>query len=256
MNNFSNVFCSPRGALLCAAALAAHAICHAQGNSANAPGSAGANQTAKKSELKPADFTSSAPPSDRPVASPSAKILTTPLVVSSSPNALSAKALALRASDFKTAQELMEDAKRQSKNQDASGAEQKLAALNRAKPDTAEWHVETSQRLLQLVGQLSREGSSKAQVAGVVTQSLAQLQQAEETARRDKDLRGEARAKAAAGFVHERYRGDPKTAIASYEAALRVDPTDAGAKEALTRLQMSLANVLAKTKASKTAPAR
>lgn len=256
MNPYPNVLLFPRGALLCAAALVAHAICHAQGNSANAPGSIDANQAAKKSELKPGDFSSSAPPSDRPVASPNAKILTAPLAVSSSPNALSAQALALRTSDFKTAQELTEDAKRQAKNQDASGAEQKLTALNRAMPDTADWHVETSQRLLQLAGQLSLEGNSKAHVTSVVTQSLAQLQQAEEKARRDKDPQVEARAKAAAGFVHERYRGDPKTAIASYEAALRVNPNDAGVKEALERLQKSLANVLAKTKASKSAPAR
>lgn len=153
----------------------------------------------------------------------------------------------VRLDQVRTTPELVSEAKTQVKSGDTVGAARKLALANLSQADTAAWHLETTQRLMQVAGQLSREGNVR-DTKTVVTESLRQLDQAASLAKTGKDSAGEARAHLAAGAIHDRFRGDPVAAIASYEAALRANPADAGAKEALERLKKSYANLLARGK--------
>lgn len=139
------------------------------------------------------------------------------------------------------------DAKALAKGNNLSAAEQKLTTMNVAKANTADWHMETNHRLMQLADSLTREGQ-RTTTKALVTQSLQHLDEAEKLAKTAKEVRGQAQAKAAAGRIHERYRGDPVTAIAAYQAALQLTPDDKPMQEALDRLQRSYANAQAKVK--------
>jgi hypothetical protein len=129
-----------------------------------------------------------------------------------------------------------DEAKTLAKGNNVAAAETALISLNASQTNTAAWHIETFQRLLQVADQLSREGN-KSSVTAMVNQSLSRLEQASVASRTERDVRAEAQAKALIGFVHERYRGDAPAAIASYRSALQLDPDDKATKEALERLQ-------------------
>jgi tetratricopeptide (TPR) repeat protein len=145
---------------------------------------------------------------------------------------------------------ILADAKTLVKGNSLAAAEAKLTSLNVAKANTADWHMETNHRLMQLADSLARDGQ-RSTTKGLVTQSLQHLDEAEKLALAAKDVRGQAQAKAATGKIHERYLGDPVAAIAAYQAALKLTPTDKGIEEALDRLQRSYANAQAKVKAAK-----
>ena len=217
--------CLLSGPVVCAAVFATHAVVYAQGNSAQTP--AANNFAVQPSTLGVATSPNVATAGDtRPV------LLALPVdqVISSSKS--------------------LNEAKMQVVIGDTPGAVRKLATQNISKTDTADWHLETTQRLIEMAGRFSLEGNIRDSKA-VVTESLRQLDQAATRAKNDKDLAAEARAHSAAGAIQDRYRGDPVSAIGSYQAALRANPADKGAKEALERLQKSYANVLARGRKDK-----
>lgn len=134
----------------------------------------------------------------------------------------------------------VEDAKNLAKGNSVAAAEQKLMALNHAKPNTAAWHMETAQRLMQTAEQLAREAHT-ASLPALAASALSHLDQA---VQRAKDARTQAAAKTLAGFIHERYLADPVTALANYQAAALLAPSNAAnAKEAADRLQKTDDNV-------------
>jgi hypothetical protein len=113
-------------------------------------------------------------------------------------------------------------------------AEAALTALNKAKPNTAAWHIETSQRLTQTAEQLARSGKPT-NVSALANSALKHLVDAEALTT---DVRKKATMKSLAGFIHERYLGNPTAAQASYRAAAQLSPATAGrAQEAADRLQ-------------------
>ncbi len=230
--------CLLSGPVMCAAVFATHAVGYAQGNSAQTPAAKSAG-TESASALA-ARFELPSSPALQPQN-------LTPLP--SQPLAVNAAydLARLRPDQVLTSQQLVGDTKALVKGGDPVGAARKLATLNVAQADSAAWHRETTQRLVHLAGQLSREGSAR-EAKTLVTEALRQLDQAVLKAKTGKDGSGEARAHLAAGTIHDRFRGDPVAAIASYESAVRANPADAAAKEALERLQKSYANLLARGK--------
>lgn len=134
------------------------------------------------------------------------------------------------------------DAKDLAKSNNIAAAELVLTKTNAFQKDTPEWHFETTQKLLQTANDLSKEGKGTA-VRALATQSLQRLNDA---ATATKDNAVKAKAKADAAFIHDRYMGDPTTAIATYKAALQLAPTDKNVKEALERLEKADANLRAK----------
>jgi hypothetical protein len=136
----------------------------------------------------------------------------------------------------------LDDAKRAAKGHDIAKAEQSLTAFSKFKSNTPHWDIETCQALVQVANELSREGSSGS-VPAVAAQALQHLNRVDNPAT---DAKTRARAKAIAGYIQERYTGDPAGAIASYQASLQLDPNDAASKEALERLQRADANLRAK----------
>jgi len=136
------------------------------------------------------------------------------------------------------AKDVSAEAKVLAKAKNPRAAEEKLAELNASPPASARWHIETSQRLMRLADDLARDGARDA-VPALVAQALQRLNDAEAAARGANDVKAQANARATAGHLHERYRGDTAAALASYQAALQLDPTDKGTREALERLQQS-----------------
>lgn len=129
---------------------------------------------------------------------------------------------------------------------DATAAEEALTMLNVAKPETAEWHLETAQRLMQTAEQLARDGEPQ-NVAVLAARALQHLALADTRA---KNAATRADAKTLAGFIYERYLADPAAALASYEQAAQLAPETAGkAKEASERLRKTDDNVKAKVAA-------
>src|SRR4051794_20607186 len=80
-----------------------------------------------------------------------------------------------------TARAIMETAKAQAKANNANAAEQALVQLNLAVPNTAEWRLETAQRLVQLAEQVSLDGAP-GRIDGLVRSALQHLAQAERLA--------------------------------------------------------------------------
>ena len=127
-------------------------------------------------------------------------------------------------------------------------AEQALTRLNRAPAGSARWHTETTQRLLAVAEQLAREGKP-AGVSALVASALGHLDSTEALSKsavtkeaQVKEAKARANAKYTAGFIHERFTGNLPAALASYQAAVELDPSAVVAKEAFTRLQRTLAN--------------
>ena len=136
--------------------------------------------------------------------------------------------------DVATVRAKMSEAKNLAKANNVAGAEQVLLTLNRAKPNTAGWHMETAQRLMGTAEQLARE-ARPASIAPLTASALSHLAQADTLTT---DARIRAAAKTLAGFIHERYLADRKSALASFQSAALLSPTTAtSAKEAADRLQ-------------------
>lgn len=126
-------------------------------------------------------------------------------------------------------------------------AEDELVRSNKFQPNTPEWHLETSQKLVDTARELAREGATDP-VSALANQSLMHL---DRVAALMADARTKGQAKAAAALIHERLLGDTPAAIASYQAALALDPNDAGSREALEHLKAADANLRAKIRQAK-----
>lgn len=138
----------------------------------------------------------------------------------------------------------LDEARSLAKGNNLTAAEQILVTLNRARPNTAAWHIETAQRLLMTAEQMSHEGKTSG-IAPMTASALAHLTQAETSA---PNIRTRISAKTLIGFVHERYLADPKSALASYQSAAALAPsTSTRAKEAADRLQRGAAARSAKS---------
>jgi hypothetical protein len=135
-------------------------------------------------------------------------------------------------------------AKSAAKSGDLATAESALTQENIMAPGTGEWHLETANKLLELATELAREGGNNAAISPLATLVLQHLAAAAANAHTPGDR---AQAKAAAAIVYVRYVGDPTSAIASYQAALALAPNDPGIKQALARLQATLARAQART---------
>jgi hypothetical protein len=131
--------------------------------------------------------------------------------------------------DFRGA---LSDARGFAANGSVSGAEQALTRSLHAKANTAAWHMELAQRLLQTADQIARSGKL-ASVPGLANAALAHVTQADSLA---PDAKGKAAAKSLAGFIYERYLGNPTAALASYQAAAKLSPTSNASRTA-ERLQ-------------------
>jgi len=129
--------------------------------------------------------------------------------------------------------QIMERAKALAKAKDLDTAELKLTALNAAPPDTAQWHLETAQKLNEMSNGLAREGHNDDTVVAVANLTLQHLNRASALAR---DANVHAQAEAASAIVYLRYLGDLTSAIKSYQAAAALDPKDPGIQQALSRL--------------------
>lgn len=136
------------------------------------------------------------------------------------------------------ARRLVDEAKALAKNGNIEGADAKLSELNLAVEGSPAWQMETSQRLLQLASTLSRENAA-AQASAVVGRALLRLTQANEKAVETGNVGGRAQVAMLSGHLHERFRGDSTSAIASYKSALALEPKNRAAKEAIERLQRS-----------------
>jgi hypothetical protein len=142
------------------------------------------------------------------------------------------------------------EAKELARIQDIDGAERKLKSLNATEADSMEWHRETAGRLIRVADDLVREGA-RGQGAALATRTLQRLADCVTLAKRRGDKRGEADAKAIAGWIHERYRGDTRTALASYREAAILAPDDRSVKESLDRLQQAEAILNARLRAAR-----
>lgn len=127
----------------------------------------------------------------------------------------------------------VDDAKASARVNDIPAAEAAITRNSRFAANTAEWHMETTQKLADIARELSREGS-KGAVPALIARALHHVDQ---VAVRTTDVRARGQAKAAAAVIHEQLAGDPAAAIAAYRAAVTLDPNDAGTKEALGRLE-------------------
>lgn len=154
-----------------------------------------------------------------------------------------AKAVPLGAQATRAA---IDSAKALAKGNDIVAAEQALTKVSSFQANTPDWHVETTQKLVAVAHELSREGAtSPATITALANKSLQHLSQVETTAT---DARVKANAKAMAGFIQQRYVGDPAAAITSYRAALALSPNDKSIKENLERLEKSDAILRARLK--------
>jgi len=128
----------------------------------------------------------------------------------------------------------VDTAKSLAKANNAAAAEQVLVALNLAPPNTAEWHIETAQRLIHVGERLIRDGQPAGRSAGLFSSALQHLSRADSATA---DSRVRATARRLAGFVNERFIGDAKSALDHYRESARLAPNSAAAVEAADRLQ-------------------
>lgn len=150
--------------------------------------------------------------------------------------------------ELKDLRDGMAQAKTLAKGNNVVAAEAALTKLNRAKADTADWHIETAHRLLQTAEGLAREGRPR-NVAALASSAVTHLNQAFTQA---SDATTRAAAKTLSGFVQERYLAAPDDALLSYQAAVQAAPqTSAKASEAGERLQRTQDNLRSKTQDGK-----
>lgn len=132
-----------------------------------------------------------------------------------------------------------QNAKAFAKGGNLAGAEAALLPLNTAKPGTAAWHRNNSQRLLQLADQLREEG----RIDLVRSIALSALQRSEESGRAATTAKERAGAQAHAGYIQERFFGDKRAALRAYEAASLEAPEARSLHDAIARLKRELGSV-------------
>jgi hypothetical protein len=127
----------------------------------------------------------------------------------------------------------IDGAKAAAKRNDALATEQALIQATNAAPNSVSWHIEVAQRLIQVAYDVPREGRSDI-IPNLIARALQYLTQAETLTT---DVRLRSSIKALAGMIHERFRGDHASALASYRAASQLSPDNPSAKYQADRLQ-------------------
>ncbi len=112
-------------------------------------------------------------------------------------------------------------------------AEQEIVAASQRPPNSAGWHMETAQRLLQVAEAVAR-AAKPAGTPALASRAVFHLTQAEQLSR---DPRAKAAARSLIGFVQERYLADRAAALASHRAASQLAPKSARARETVERLE-------------------
>lgn len=147
---------------------------------------------------------------------------------------------ALRAADavqttqLATARTTVAAAQAAARRDDVAAAEQLLTTMNHSTPNSSAWHVETAQRIIQLVHDLPRHGSAGRSLSALSSRALEHLARAETLATQPHERSS---IKALAGLIHERFRGDHAAALTSYRAAADLNRENAIAAKAADRLQ-------------------
>ncbi len=131
-------------------------------------------------------------------------------------------------------------AKTKVKNNDPDGAEEIIVVTSPFQPGTGSWSLDNATRLRMLSEELATDGDQK-QAQALAARCLRHLDDAFARGHEESDKSIQITAKTSAGFVHERYTGDYSAAIMAYQMALQVDPGNEPARQALGRLQTSLA---------------
>jgi tetratricopeptide (TPR) repeat protein len=126
-------------------------------------------------------------------------------------------------------------------------AEKLLTDQNKYRISTPEWRMESAQRLIGLASEVSREGSPAA-ARQLADSALQHYNQAAAVAKTDKKR---AAAKAGSGYIYERFKGDPMAALAAYQAAHQLNPSDVAIREAAQRLTNADAKLRARIQAAK-----
>ena len=145
-------------------------------------------------------------------------------------------------------QQVLNTAILQAKGNNLVAAEQTLTAQSLFAANTPEWHLETSQKLMQMTVSLAQVGKSDQAVNAAANLALQHLNQAVLTST---DQRSQATAKASAAFIYQRYLGDPVSALNYLEAAAKLNPNDPAIQQALTRLQNADAKLRSRIQAAK-----
>lgn len=125
------------------------------------------------------------------------------------------------------------------KAQTAAAVEALLTPTNKTQPNTADWRLETAQRLMQVAELAARAGKAD-NVAALATRALQQLNVADNPSQ---DATTRAAAKTLAAWIYERYLADLDSARANYEAAVQLSPGNQKAKESAARLKQTDDNV-------------
>lgn len=131
---------------------------------------------------------------------------------------------------------------------DLAGAEEFLTATSPFEAESIDWHFDAAHRWLDLAHELSLDREGRKSIPAAAGESLRHLNQAAAKGRERGSIPAQLAANRTAAYVHERFRGDPAAAIASYRAALALQPDDEGAREGLNRLEKSLANLQARVR--------
>jgi hypothetical protein len=123
-----------------------------------------------------------------------------------------------------------EEAKASARANNAVQAERALSDTNLSPAGTANWHLETAQKLIQLADDLARLGTPSPVLAKA---ALDNALRARPLANTPETALG---ARLVAGFVCERYLADRTAALGHYQAAVQLAPQSAAAREAIDRL--------------------
>jgi hypothetical protein len=112
-------------------------------------------------------------------------------------------------------------------------AEKRLTDGNRNTKDTAEWHLESANELVQMAFSSARLGRAEEAVR-IARRALTHAQQAARKASRPALA---ATAEETAAFIHEKLLADHASAKAAYQAAAQRHPQGGGAAKQLQRLE-------------------
>jgi hypothetical protein len=135
--------------------------------------------------------------------------------------------------DLATFRTAVANAKELGKHGNTDAVEQLLTPLNHAPANSAQWHIETAQRLIGTAEDLTRDALPGA-AAALAQAAMRHLSTAESLAPSPSVL---AAAKTLEGFIQERYLGDLSSALSSFKAAAQSSPDDKRAAEAAERTQ-------------------
>ena len=114
-------------------------------------------------------------------------------------------------------------------------AEQVLFSANTAHADTSAWNLESARRLYD-IGLYFRFRNTVPASQQIAARALAQVDVAVARARAARDTKEESRARQLAGEIHDRLLGNRRTALESFQEAVRLNPGAKFAADQANRL--------------------